>query len=106
MEQQEYRELGKRFDTREARAEFIRNAESDLYIGRTEDGREARVFLQKGVGMKVQMKQRGKPNWWEVIMYDADGYQEGITYEPRDSETEGQTVREEEESGTIMMRPN
>lgn len=103
MEQKEYQELGKRFNTREARAEFIRNAESDCYTGRTEDGREARVFLQKGVGMNVMLEQRDKPNWWEVISYDADGYQDGITYEPRYTETEEQATRGEEENRITMM---
>ena len=106
MKQKEYQELGMRFNTRKARAEFIRNAESDLYTGKTEDDREVRVFLQKGVGMNVMIEQRGKPNWWEVIMYDEDGYQEGITYDIRYPKEKEHTADCKEDCGIKMSQIN
>lgn len=104
MEQREWQELGRHFDTREARAKFICNAESDLYIGKTEDGREARVFLQKDEGMKVMIEQRGKPHWWEVIIYDAEGYQEGLTYEERFPNESEPFTNGEEKSGITLSQ--
>lgn len=76
-------DLAKRFDTEEGRAEFIRTAESGLYTGKTDAGLEVRVFLDKGEGMKVYREQPTKKEWWEVVYYDADGYQEGVSYEHR-----------------------
>ena len=75
-------------DSRAERAKFIEDYESSIYTGKTTDGREVIIFLQQGEGMKVLYAQREKPNWWEVVYYDANGYQEGISYEPRYKGTE------------------
>lgn len=83
MNEKTMKELGRKLDTQEARAEFIREAESGIYGGKTDDGLEVQVYLDKGIGMRVFIEQRDQPRWWEVIEYDSEGYQEGVTYEPR-----------------------
>lgn len=83
MENKQIQELGKRFDTREGRAEFIATAEEGIYTGVTESGLQVLVHLGK-TGMSVYTEQKEKPKWWQVIDYDVDGYQEAIRYEARE----------------------
>jgi len=54
----------------------------DGYAGTNVDGEEVMVFVSQGQGMKIMTKHHEKPRWWEVVFYDADGFQEGIAYEP------------------------
>lgn len=72
-----------RLNTEEGRAKFIRENESGIYAGKTEDGLECRVYIDKGESMSIYTEQAGKPDWWEVAYYDEDGYLEGYTYERR-----------------------
>lgn len=83
MDNCKIKELGKRFDTREGRAEFIETAEVGIYTGISASGLQVRVHLGKK-GMSVYTEQKEKPKWWQVIDYDTDGYQEAIRYEARD----------------------
>jgi hypothetical protein len=69
------------FETREGRVEFIHNNESSLYEGKNIDGEQVIVMLQKGEGMDVKTRHHNKMNWWEIIEYDAEGFQVGVTYE-------------------------
>jgi hypothetical protein len=39
------------------------------------------VFIQKGKGMTVKTRKKTKSNWYECIHYDANGFQEGVSYE-------------------------
>lgn len=59
------------------KAEFIRNNESDIYVGVTADGLEAEVHLQKGEGCVVKYTAPTKPKWFQCIEYDSDGFRVG-----------------------------
>lgn len=83
MDEKTIKELGQKLDTQEARAAFIRGADSGIYGGKTDDGLEAQVYLDRGIGMRVFIEQKGQPRWWEVSEYDSEGCLEGVTYEPR-----------------------
>jgi hypothetical protein len=68
------------FESRDGRAEFIESHENGLYSGTNIDGEEVMVLTTKGAGMDVYTKHAAKPLWWEVIGYNAEGYQESVTY--------------------------
>lgn len=70
------------FDTSESIREFIHNNESSIYEGTNIDGESVIVLLEKGKGMIVKTQKHNKPKWFEVVEYDEDGYQTGVTYEP------------------------
>ena len=67
-------------DTLENRAKFIREMESDLYVGKNVDGEEVQVRLQQGAGMEIWTRHHEKPRWWEVVSFDEYGFQESVTY--------------------------
>lgn len=69
------------FSTVEGRAEFIQNAESGMYNGKNVNGEEVWIYLKNGEGMDIKTRHHGKPRWWEVIEYGADGYQVSLSYE-------------------------
>ena len=69
------------FESREARKEFIHNTESNIFTGKNVDGENVVVVLERGKGMDVKTQKHGKPGWYEVVEYDEEGYQVGVTYE-------------------------
>ena len=79
MNEKTMKELGRKLDTQEARAEFIREAESGIYGGKTDDGLEVQVYLDKGIGMRMFVEQKDQPRWWVVGDYDSDGHLESVT---------------------------
>lgn len=70
------------FETSEGRFDFIQNNESSIYEGTNKDGERVIITLEKGIGMDVKTQKHSKPKWFEVVEYDADGWQVGVTYEP------------------------
>lgn len=69
------------FTKREVRAQFIRDKDGWLYVGKNSDGKEVRVWVERGHKMKVCTKHTSKPLWWECVVYDEDGYQVEVLYE-------------------------
>lgn len=69
------------FATQEGRARFIAEMASSMYGGTNVDGESVLVFQRRNVGMETWTIHTAKPNWYEVVHYDRDGYQEGVTYE-------------------------
>ena len=39
------------------------------------------VLLEQGQGMEVKTRHTEKPDWYECVHYDRDGYQEAVSYE-------------------------
>ncbi len=70
-----------RMDKLEARKRFIQEVESGMYTGRNVEGEEVILINENHVGMEIWTRHKEKPNWWEVVHYDKEGYQEGVTYE-------------------------
>lgn len=83
MNDKKVKELGRKFDTQEARAQFIREAESGIYAGKDDNGLSVIVYLDQSKGMRVFREQPNKTNWLEVVDYNSDGEQESVTYEPK-----------------------
>lgn len=81
-------DLVKGLNTIAGRKRFIDEMENDLYCGHTEEGLEVRV-AKGDSGLKVSVEQPTKPNWWLVLYYDADGYLEGDSVEPRRGRPDG-----------------
>ena len=68
------------FTTKEGRQLFNAEVESGLYGGINADKEPVLVFQQQNCGLDVWTRHHAKPNWYEVVMYDSEGYQEGVTY--------------------------
>ena len=70
-----------KLDTAEQRKDFIQTTEPGVYTGLNVDDEEIMVLVDSKAGMIVKTIHTAKPNWYEVVYYDEDGYQEGVTYE-------------------------
>ena len=70
------------FSTAEKRRNFICNNQSGIYTGVNVEGEAVVVILQQSGGMDVKVQHENKPNWWEVLEYDADGFHVSTSYEP------------------------
>lgn len=57
--------------------------ESSLYTSKDELGRKVIVRLQKDRGAIVSTLQSN--GWWEEVEYDANGFQQGVTYRKDDT---------------------
>ena len=68
-------------DTHLERRKFIQETESGIYSGTNEDGETVVILLQQNEGMVVRTIHHNKPNWFEVIEYNAFGGQESVSYE-------------------------
>ena len=68
-------------DERRYREIFIECMESNVYDGTNVDGEETLVFLEQGEGMIIKTCHKEKPDWYECVHYDKEGYQEGVSYE-------------------------
>lgn len=69
------------FDEIYSRRIMIETLESSLYTGENVDGEEVIVLLEQGQGMEVKTRHTEKPDWYECVHYDKDGYQEAVSYE-------------------------
>lgn len=65
----------------EAKKEFIQTYESGMYVGKNVEDEKVILMNDNHHGMEIWIKHKEKPNWWEVVSYDKDGYQESVTYE-------------------------
>lgn len=63
------------------RGKFIQETESGVYSGTNEYGETVVILLQQNEGMVVRTIHHSKPNWFEVIEYNAFGEQESVSYE-------------------------
>lgn len=70
------------FENLSNRKKFINEMNSGIYSGVTSEGEDIIILLDKGEGMEVKIRRLNKPNWYECIYYDENGFQEGISYEP------------------------
>jgi len=68
------------FENRETRKKFISSTDSGIYDGLNVEDEHVLVFIQKGKGMTVKTRKKTKSNWYECIHYDANGFQEGVSY--------------------------
>ena len=64
-----------------ARKRFIKENESGIYAGKNVDGDDVVIHLSQGIGMDVKTRKASKPNWYEVVEYNAGGTQISVTYE-------------------------
>ena len=74
------RQIGYGGNTSQGRKVFIDNIESGIYTGRNVEGEEVILMNENRVGMEIWTKHKEKPNWWEVVSYDEDGFQESVSY--------------------------
>lgn len=68
------------FEMLEERVAFIKE-NNGIFAGKNCDGDEVIVQCQQGEGMIVKTRHSSKPNWYEVVEYDSDGFQDSVTYE-------------------------
>lgn len=69
-------------DTVDGRKLFIDNIDSGVYDGTNVDGEMVIVDVVRGERMKISTIHKSKPRWWEVVEYNADGYEAAVSYEP------------------------
>jgi hypothetical protein len=69
------------FSTVAGRKNFIHSNTSSIYDGVNVEGEEVIVALNQGAGMDVKTRKHGKPRWYEVVEYDADGNRVSVSYE-------------------------
>lgn len=74
----------KKMDTEEGRRAFIQSMDSDVYTGFNADGEEVIVMQQKAAGMTVKTCHATKPQWYESVEYDEDGFAVGVAYEAKE----------------------
>lgn len=77
-----YIELLENISTVEGRRGVISCIENGIYTGKNIDGETILLKLEQGKGMTVSTIHKDKPKWFEVIEYDADGWQCSVSYEP------------------------
>jgi hypothetical protein len=63
---------------------FAESKGCDFDGGKNIDGVRVHVFVQKDEGMVIKTCHSAKPNFWECVEFDADGYKVGVSYEPFD----------------------
>ena len=68
--------------TSKGRQKFIEETPSGIYTGTNADDEHVEVYVDQGCGMTVKTVHKEKPNWFECVYYDEDGWQEGVSYEP------------------------
>lgn len=68
------------FTKKEERIAFIKE-NNGILSGKNVDKEDVVVMVEKGVGMTVKTIHTSKPNWYEIVFYDEDGEQTGVTYE-------------------------
>lgn len=68
------------FTKKEERIAFI-NKNDGIFSGTNVDQESVIVIVKKGVEMIVKTIHTSKPNWYEVVFYDEEGEQTGVTYE-------------------------
>lgn len=77
-----YKELLEGVENREGRKYFISILRSGLYDGTNTAGESVLVGVEQGKGMVIKTIHANKPKWYEVVEYDEDGFQCGVSYEP------------------------
>jgi len=76
-----YKELLMGVDAVAGRKRFMSCVGEGLYAGHNIDGEEVIVCVGCDNGMTISTIHKEKPNWYEVVEYDEDGYQVSVSYE-------------------------
>lgn len=73
------------FSDNAARAKFISEMESSVYMGTNEHGEQTFIFLEQNEGMVIKVIHEDRPNTFECVEYGADGQQLCQYYETDDT---------------------